>query len=226
MAEVRPDRFELIDVGPGTDRSRRLPVAPGHLAPHTRHRDFVIAVLATGVLLLTANLVPPAPAAGPDAHDRLVTCGRRQECRARQSLDWAMRVRNATQKAFGPGTVTDGFAMNLNESFWAGGEGSLEVQMASDDRQTTIRVEVGTSPAAVTACGHRTTRRCSSQLFMDGNSYQLSASTWIADGLEVTYGAAIHRSEYVFARGPSTTGITRDQLITLAQDPALALPAP
>ena len=113
-------------------------------------------------------------------------------------------------------------------SIWTPQGGALAFQLfRPDGGATEVYVQIATSQRYAVRCGATTRHPCLSQRFMDGNRFQLTATS-VREGVEVQYNPNGDQVITAIARN-TTKGkvleLSTSDLIDLVQDPRLRLPA-
>ena len=130
-------------------------------------------------------------------------------------------------------TYFSGGSSSLNgrydlNSWWRGQVGALELDLAPKrPGATEVHLEIAASEDSATVCGRRTGNTCSSRHFMDGNTFTITDTTDLSQGLEVQYSPVDRQVVSVVARntgGGRELGVTASQLMDLVSDPRLRLP--
>jgi hypothetical protein len=113
--------------------------------------------------------------------------------------------------------------------FWTGEGGALALEMFRWDKAgaTTVYLQIATSRRDAVRCGATIGRSCIGQKFLDGNSFNLTNTVNVRQGIEVQYRPTGTYVITVIAR--NTTGgeefdLGRGDLVRLVQDPRLRLP--
>jgi len=112
--------------------------------------------------------------------------------------------------------------------FWDGQGGALAFEMFRLDKGATeIYLQIATSRKYAASCGFTTRQPCQRMRFMDGNSFLLTETTSVRQGMEVQYSPAGTEVITVIAHNTQrgkVLEIDRGDLIKLVQDPRLHLP--
>jgi hypothetical protein len=112
--------------------------------------------------------------------------------------------------------------------FWTGQGGALAFEMFRwDEGGTTIYVQIATSRRDAVRCGTTIRRNCIRQQFLDGNSFNLTDTVNVRQGMEVQYRPAGTYVITVIARNTikgREFDVQRGDLLRLVQDPRLRLP--
>ena len=200
-----------------------------------------VALLVAAVLVLVPGRTP-APVAGPPAATTPTsptpTSQRRCDpvdpiCRGEIMRVWRAEMANVVQSYVDPkGEYFSGYGYRYDEryntpGFWTGNGGALALEMFRLDKgATVVYLQIATSSRTAVRCGVTTGHICRDQTFLSGNTYALSQSTTVAEGMEVQC-RLIGRVITVIARN-TTKGqvwdIPRGDLIRLVDDPRLKLP--
>jgi DNA-directed RNA polymerase specialized sigma24 family protein len=207
-----------------------------------RRGSLAVAVLA--LLVATVQvLVPvrtPTPVAGPlPTATATATSWRRCDpaestCRGEILRVWRAEMANVVQSHIDPkGQYFSGYGYRYDEryntpGFWTGGGGALALEMFRLDKgATVVYLQIATSSRTAVKCGETTHHPCSDETFLSGNTFNLTQTTTVEEGMEVQY-RLIGRVITVIARN-TTKGqareIPRGELIALVEDPRLKLPA-
>ena len=112
-------------------------------------------------------------------------------------------------------------------SIWTPQGGALAFQLfRPDGGATEVYVQIATSQRYAVRCGATTRHPCLSQRFMDGNRFQLTATS-VREGIEVQYNPNGDQVITAIARNTSkgrVLDLSTSDLIDLVQDPRLRLP--
>jgi DNA-directed RNA polymerase specialized sigma24 family protein len=197
------------------------------------------AVLLAAVLVLVPDPTPPPVAAPPPNPTPTATSQRRCDpaestCRGEILRVWRAEMANIVQSHLDPkGQYFSGYGYRYDEryntpGFWTGQGGALALEMFRLDKGATeVYLQIATSPRTAVRCGETTSHPCSDQTFLSGNTFALTQTTTVEEGMEVQY-RLIGRVITVIARNP-TKGqvwhIERGDLINLVEDSRLKLPA-
>jgi hypothetical protein len=239
----RRRRFELVD-GPLPERS---PSVRGAKAPAIPLPAPLVVTVCTVVLLVVAIVVSgrpgggavPGPGPGPaptPASTSVIrpstTCDLAHDgCRIVQTARWRARTAAILRARLDPDNLYfTGYSYSVTSLYNTGPRLNalgLEVYRLEGGGGTEVFVQIAKSRADAVRCGTITHHRCISQRFMDGNRFSLTATTMVADGIEVQH---IPAGTYVItlvARN-TTAGrpltLTTGDLIEIAQDPRLRPP--
>jgi hypothetical protein len=198
----------------------------------------VAAVLigVAGVLLVptrppVAPLAPSVPVATPSGQ----ACDTsRATCRAKVLFGWRSDMAAVAASYLDPrGRYFSGFGYSYDNrydvpGFWDGQGGALAFEMFRLDKGATeIYLQIATSREYAVSCGFTTRQPCQSMRFLDGNSFLLTETTSVRQGMEVQYspaGAEVITVIAHNARRGQVLEIDRGDLIKLVQDPRLHLP--
>ncbi len=198
----------------------------------------VAAVLigVAGVLLVptrppVAPLAPSVPVATPSGQ----ACDTsRATCRAKVLFGWRSDMAAVAASYLDPrGRYFSGFGYSYDNrydvpGFWNGQGGALAFEMFRLDKGATeIYLQIATSRKYAVSCGFTTRQPCQRMRFMDGNSFLLTETTSVRQGMEVQYspaGAEVITVIAHNARRGQVLEIDRGDLIKLVQDPRLHLP--
>ena len=198
----------------------------------------VAAVLigVAGVLLVptrppVAPLAPSVPVATPSGQ----ACDTsRATCRAKVLFGWRSDMAAVAASYLDPrGRYFSGFGYSYDNrydvpGFWNGQGGALAFEMFRLDKGATeIYLQIATSRKYAVNCGFTTRQPCQRMRFMDGNSFLLTETTSVRQGMEVQYspaGAEVITVIAHNARRGQVLEIDRGDLIKLVQDPRLHLP--
>ena len=198
----------------------------------------VAAVLigVAGVLLVptrppVAPLAPSVPVATPSGQ----ACDTsRATCRAKVLFGWRSDMAAVAASYLDPrGRYFSGFGYSYDNrydvpGFWDGQGGALAFEMFRLDKGATeIYLQIATSRKYAVNCGFTTRQPCQRMRFMDGNSFLLTETTSVRQGMEVQYspaGAEVITVIAHNARRGQVLEIDRGDLIKLVQDPRLHLP--
>jgi hypothetical protein len=218
-------------------------LAHGRLLVRRRWLRQGLAVAAAVVLLVAAVvvLVPdrtPTPVAAPPAATPTPTPQRRCDaaepvCRGEILRVWRAEMANVVQSYVDPsGQYFSGYGYRYDEryntpGFWTGNGGALALEMFRLNKgATVVYLQIATSSRVAVRCGETTGEICHTQTFLSGNSFNLTETTRVTEGMEVQY-RLTSRVITVIARN-TTKGqvwnIPRGDLIRLVADPRLKLP--
>jgi SAM-dependent MidA family methyltransferase len=113
-------------------------------------------------------------------------------------------------------------------SYWDGQGGALAFEMFRLDKGATeVYLQVATSRKFAVRCGATTRQQCQQVRFLDGNSFLLTETTSVRQGMEVQYSPAGEEVITVIAHNTQRgqiLDIDRGDLIKLVQDARLHLP--
>lgn len=93
---------------------------------------------------------------------------------------------------------------------------------------TEVYLQIATAPKFAVRCGHQTHHSCAPQEFLDGNTFTLTPTIDVAEGMEVQYSPRGDEVITVVARNVARgrqLDVTRAQLMSLVTDQRLRLPA-
>jgi len=178
----------------------------------------------------TPTLTPtPTPTPTP------VCDTREASCRAALLGDWGYQMAQLTRSHVDPKA---GYFAGYNASprqlhdspgFWTGQGGALALTLARPTAGgTEIFLQVATSTSQAMRCGSLTRQPCAPQEFMDGNTFTLTQTIDVRQGLEIQYAPRTDEVITVVARNTSKgtpLDVTRAQLMALVTDERLRLPA-
>jgi DNA-directed RNA polymerase specialized sigma24 family protein len=202
----------------------------------------VVLVVAGAVFLLrypapAPAAAPPAPpvATSPTPTPISATCDTGDPlCRGEIMRRWRAEMGVVVGSHVDPaGEYFSGNGFRYDQryedpGFWTGRGGALAFEMFRwDEGGTTIYVQIATSRQNAVRCGTTIRRTCARQQFLDGNSFNLTDTVNVRQGMEIQYRPAGTYVITVIAR--NTTGgrefaIERADLLRLVQDPRLRLP--
>jgi hypothetical protein len=238
LAEAIP--YELRDGAPvDTDISHGKQLIRQRMLRRLAGTMAVVLVLV-GVAIwaprerLNASTSPPAPIPAPVQTQAGPPCRRSDNnCQVHVLGAWRAEMADLVTSYLDPqGSYFDGVGHGSEPfyetpSFWEGRGGALGFNLFSRSGATMIYVQVATDGDQAILCGEMTGQHCVSQRFLDGNRYQLTETTYAAEGLEVQYAPNGTEVVTVVARD-STKGrslqTSRGDLIKLVQDSHLRLP--
>jgi DNA-directed RNA polymerase specialized sigma24 family protein len=198
------------------------------------------AALVAAVLVVVAGvlLVPPVPPLSPSlpvATPSAQACDTSEAtCRAKVLFGWRSEMAAVAASYLDPqGKYFSGFGYSYDvrydtPGFWDGQGGGLAFEMFRLDKGATeVYLQIATSRKFAASCGFTTHQPCQRMRFLDGNSYLLTETTSVRQGMEVQYSPAGVEVITVIAhntqRGKALE-ISRGDLIKLVQDPRLHLP--
>jgi hypothetical protein len=198
-----------------------------------------LALLVSAVLVLVPDRRPASVAAPPPTATATATSQRRCDpaestCRGEILRVWRAEMANIVQSHLDPkGQYFSGYGYRYDEryntpGFWTGQGGALAFEMFRLDNGTTeVYLQIATSTRTAVRCGETTHHPCSDETFLSGNTFALTQTTTVDEGMEVQY-RLIGRVITVIARN-TTKGqawnIERGDLINLVEDQRLKLPA-
>jgi DNA-directed RNA polymerase specialized sigma24 family protein len=195
-----------------------------------------VLIAVAGVLLVPTRppvspLAPSVPVATPSGQ----ACDTsRATCRATVLFGWRSEMAAVAASYLDPrGRYFSGFGYSYDNrydvpGFWDGQGGALAFEMFRLDKGATeIYLQIATSRKYAVSCGFTTHQQCQTIRFLDGNSFLLTETTSVRQGMEVQYSPAglevITVIAYNTQRG-QVLEIDRGDLIKLVQDPRLHLP--
>jgi hypothetical protein len=218
-------------------------LAHGRLLVRRRWLRRGLAVAAAVVLLVAAVvvLVPDrtrTPVAAPQAATPTPTPQRRCDpadpvCRGEILRVWRAEMANVVESYVDPkGEYFSGYGYRYDEryntpGFWTGNGGALALEAFRLDKgATVVYLQIATSSQTAVRCGETIGQICHSQTFLSGNSFNLTETTRVIEGMEVQYRLT---SQVITVIARNTTkgqvwNIQRGELIALVQDPRLKLP--
>ncbi len=195
----------------------------------------VVLLVATVMMLIPdrkpAPVAAPAPASTttPTSHAR---CDVAQPvCRAEILRVWRGDMANVVQSHIDP--RGKGYGYRFDERYdtsglWTGDGGALALEMFRLDKGgTVVYLQIATSSRTAVTCGQTTHHSCHDQTFLSGNTFALTETSTVEEGMEVQYrliGRVITVIARTTARG-EVWEVPRGDLIALADDPRLELPA-
>jgi hypothetical protein len=198
-----------------------------------------LVLLVAAVMTLMPNRTPAPVAAPPPATTATATPQRRCDpaeptCRGEILRVWRAEMANVIQSHLDPkGEYFSGYGYRYDEryntpGFWTGHGGALALEMFRlDNGATVVYVQIATSRRTAVRCGETVGRICHTQTFLSGDSFNLTETTTVTEGMEVQY-RLTDRVITVIARN-TTKGqawdLQRGDLIKLVDDPRLKLPA-
>jgi hypothetical protein len=203
----------------------------------------VVLVVTGAVFLLpdpapTPVAAPPAPVTTPRPTPTPITVGcstRDSLCRGEIMRRWRAEMAVVVGSYLDPrGEYFSGYGFRYDEryqdpGFWTGQGGALAFEMFRWDKAgaTTVYVQIATSRRDAVRCGATIGRNCIRQTFLDGNSFNLTETVNVRQGIEVQYRPTGTHVITVIARN-TTKGeefdLGRGDLVRLVQDPRLRLP--
>jgi DNA-directed RNA polymerase specialized sigma24 family protein len=195
-------------------------------------------VLIVAAVVLIEPMHPPVPQTAPPLPTSVPfrqSCDPSSAtCRAQIMFKWRSKMVEVTRSYLDPtGAYFSGFGYSYNNrydtpSFWTGQGGALAFEMFRLDKGATeVYLQIATSRKFAVRCGATTHQECSRMNFMDGNSFLLSESTVVRNGIEVQYSPRGEEVITVIARNTQrgkVLDISRGDLIKLVQDERLHLP--
>lgn len=173
-------------------------------------------------------VLPASPSPQP-------TCDTRQAaCRVAVLSDWQISMTRLARSYLDPrhDYFTDYSAGDSGSvgsaQLWGGGDGALGLNLSrSAPGATTVYVQVATSRRQALRCGNLTHHPCAPQDFLDGNTFNLTQTTDVRQGMEIQYSPRGDEVITVVARNTGTgkaLDITRGELMSLVTDSRLRLP--
>jgi hypothetical protein len=189
--------------------------------------------------VLMPDLTPVPITAPPPATTITPTPQRRCDpveltCRSEILRVWRAEMANVVQSHLDPnGQYFSGYGYRYDEryntpGFWSGNGGALAFEMFRLDKgATVVYLQIATSRQVAVRCGETIGEICRWQQLLDGNSYNLTETTSVIQGMEVQYRPAGREVITVIARNTmkgQVWDIPRGDLIRLVQDPRLKLP--
>ena len=195
-----------------------------------------VLIVVAGVLLVpTRRPVPPLAPSAPVATPSQQACNTAEvTCRAKLLFGWRSEMAAVAASYLDPqGRYFSGFGYSYDSrydtpGFWDGQGGALAFEMFRLDKGATeIYLQIATSRKYAASCGFTTRQPCQRMRFMDGNSFLLTETTSVRQGMEVQYSPAGTEVITVIAHNTQrgkVLEIDRGDLIKLVQDPRLHLP--
>jgi DNA-directed RNA polymerase specialized sigma24 family protein len=195
-----------------------------------------VLIVVAGVLLVpTRRPVPPLAPSAPVATPSQQACNTAEvTCRAKLLFGWRSEMAAVAASYLDPqGRYFSGFGYSYDSrydtpGFWDGQGGALAFEMFRLDKGATeIYLQIATSRKYAVSCGFTTRQPCQRMRFMDGNSFLLTETTSVRQGMEVQYSPAGTEVITVIAHNTQrgkVLEIDRGDLIKLVQDPRLHLP--
>jgi hypothetical protein len=193
-------------------------------------------IAVAGVLLIPTRppvrpLAPSVPVATPSGQ----ACDTsKATCRAKVLFGWRSEMAAVAASYLDPrGRYFSGFGYSYDNrydmpGFWDGQGGALALEMFRLDKGATeIYLQIATSRKYAVGCGFTTRQPCQKMHFLDGNSFLLTETTSVRQGMEVQYSPAGAEVITVIAHNTQrgqVLEIDRGDLIKLVQDPRLQLP--
>jgi hypothetical protein len=197
-----------------------------------------LVLLVAAVMGVVADRTPAPVAAPPAATTAKPTPQRRCDpaeptCRGEILRVWRAQMANVVQFHLDPrGDYFSGYGYRYDEryndpGFWTGHGGALDLEMFRlDNGATVVHLQIATSDRTAVRCGETTGRICHTQTFLSGDSFDLTDTNTVAEGMEVQW-QPIGRVVTIIARN-TTKGeawnLQRGDLIALVEDPRLKLP--
>jgi DNA-directed RNA polymerase specialized sigma24 family protein len=196
-----------------------------------------VLIAVAGVLLVPTR-PPPVPLlapSGPVATPSGQVCDTSEAtCRAKVLFGWRSEMAAVVASYLDPrGRYFSGFGYSYDNrydmpGFWDGQGGALAFEMFRLDKGATeIYLQIATSRKYAASCGFTTRQPCQRIRFLDGNSFLLTETTSVRQGIEVQYSPAGAEVITVIAHNTQRgqiLEIDRGDLIKLVQDPRLHLP--
>jgi len=195
-----------------------------------------VLIVVVGVLLTpTRPPVPPLAPSTPMATPSGQNCVPSETtCRAKTLFAWRSEMAAVAASYLDPkGKYFSGFGYAYdkrydNPGFWDGKGGALAFEMFRLDKGATeVYLQVATSRAFAVRCGATTHQQCQRMRFLDGNSFLLTETTSVRQGIEIQYSPAGEEVITVIAHNTQRgqiLDIDRGDLIKLVQDARLQLP--
>ncbi|CAA9382917.1 MAG: hypothetical protein AVDCRST_MAG75-1084 [uncultured Propionibacteriaceae bacterium] len=178
-----------------------------------------------------AGASPPVASASPSRPSCPVSD---RGCRGQVTRDWRDRISKISRSYLDPDdSYFTGYSYSYDRSYdsdelWNGQGGALGLDLFKLERGATqVFIQVATAREFAPRCGQATAQDCVSMRFMDGNSFIMTETTHVSEGIEVQYRPEGTQVITLIARNVSNgtaLDITRGQLLLLAQDPQLRLP--
>ena len=220
-------------------------LAHGHQLVRRRWLRRGLAAIAAVVLLAAAVMVlvpdpTPTPVAGPHPAGTPTSTSQRScdpatdlVCRAEILRVWRAEMANVVLSYIDPqGRYFSGYGYRYDQrydspGFWSGHGGALAFEMFRLNKgATVVYLQIATSSQVAVRCGETTGGKCHTQTFLSGNSFNLTQSATVTEGMEVQY-RLTDRVITVIARN-TTKGqvwqIPRGKLFALLEDSRLKLP--
>jgi hypothetical protein len=194
-----------------------------------------VLIVVAGVLLVpTRTPVPPLAPSAPGATPSQQACDTSEvTCRAKLLFGWRSEMAAIAASYLDPrGKYFSGFGYSYDSrydtpGFWDGQGGALAFEMFRLDKGATeIYLQIATSRKYAVSCGFTTRQPCQRMRFMDGNSFLLTETTSVRQGIEVQYSPAGTEVVTVIAHNTQrgkVLEIDRGDLIKLVQDARLHL---
>jgi len=237
---------ELSDAIPSDTRQSRSSaddLAHGRRLIRRRWIQRASAALVAAVLILVAGVllaptrppVPPLAPSMPVATPSGQNCDPSEvTCRAKILFGWRSEMAAVAASYLDPpGRYFSGFGYAYDKrydmpSYWDGRGGALAFEMFRLDKGATeVYLQVATSRKFAVRCGATTRQQCQQVRFLDGNSFLLTETTSVRQGMEVQYSPAGEEVITVIAHNTQRgqiLDIDRGDLIKLVQDARLHLP--
>jgi DNA-directed RNA polymerase specialized sigma24 family protein len=195
----------------------------------------LIAVAAVLLGPTRPSPVPPLAPSVPVATPSGQACDTSSAtCRAKVLFGWRSEMAAVAASYLDPrGRYFSGFGYSYDNrydmpGFWDGQGGALAFEMFRLDKGATeIYLQIATSRKYAVRCGFTTHQPCQSIRFLDGNSFLLTETTSVRQGIEVQYspgGAEVITVVAHNTQRGQVLEIDRGDLIELVQDPRLQLP--
>jgi DNA-directed RNA polymerase specialized sigma24 family protein len=229
--DMRDSHGSAYDLAHGRRLARRRWIQRGSAA-------LAAVVLIVAAVVLIEPLHPPVQQVAPPVPTSVPfrqSCDPSSAtCRAQITLKWRSKMVEVARSYVDPtGEYFSGFGYSYNSrydtpSFWTGQGGALAFEMFRLDKGATeVYLQIASSRKFAVRCGGTTHQQCSQMKFMDGNSFLLSESTVVRNGIEVQYSPSGEEVITVIARNTQrgkVLDISRGDLIKLVQDERLHLP--
>jgi DNA-directed RNA polymerase specialized sigma24 family protein len=198
-----------------------------------------LVLVVAGVVVLAPDRTP-APVAAPPAATPTPIPQRRCDpadllCRGEILRVWRAEMAVVVQSHIDPkGEYFSGFGYHDDERYetpgiFLGNDGALAVEMFRLDKgATVVYLQIATNRQVAVRCGETIGEICQRQQFLSGNSFTLTQTGSVTEGMEVQYRPAGREVITVIARNTTkgqSYNIPRGDLIRLIQDPRLKLPA-
>ena len=198
-----------------------------------------LVLIVAGVVVLAPFRTPTPVAAPPAAATPTPTPQPRCDpaeltCRGEILRVWRAEMAVVVQSYLDPtGKYFSGYGYRYDArydtpGFWSGQGGALALEMFRLDKgATVVYLQIATSRREAVRCGETIGQICQRQKFLSGNSFNLTQTSSVAQGMEVQYRPAGREVITVIARNTTkaqTYEIPRGDLIRLVQDPRLKLP--
>jgi DNA-directed RNA polymerase specialized sigma24 family protein len=203
-----------------------------------------LVLVVAGVVVLLPDRTPTPVAAPPPAATPTPAAQRRCDpaeltCRGEILRIWRAEMAVVVQSYLDPqGKYFSGYGYRYDQrydtpGFWSGNGGALAFDMfrlgkGATMGATVVYLQIATDRRMAVRCGETVGEVCQRQTFLSGNSFSLTQTSSVTEGMEVQYRPAGREVITVIARN-TTKGqiyeIPRGDLIRLVQDRRLKLPA-